>query len=90
MDENAELQQFSQDLLQEVIANSDNEEDGGLFPEEIFTRIFIDYLCDAGELEDGEVCHHQSRGIKVNGYNYHEVEGRLDLFVSIFNQKTNL
>ena len=36
MDENAELQQFSQDLLQEVIANSDNEEDGGLFPEEIF------------------------------------------------------
>ncbi|PZO44190.1 MAG: abortive phage infection protein [Pseudanabaena frigida] len=88
MDENAELQQFSQDLLQEVIANSDNEEDEGLFPEEIFTRIFIDHLCDAGELEDGEVCHHQSRGIKVNGYNYHEVEGRLDLFVSIFNQKT--
>lgn len=88
MDENAELQQFSQDLLQEVIANSDNEEDGGLFPEEIFTRIFIDHLCDAGELEDGEVCHHQSRGIKVNGYNYHEVEGRLDLFGSIFNQKT--
>lgn len=88
MDENAELQQFSQDLLQEVIANSDNEEDEGLFPEEIFTRIFIDHLCDAGELEDGEVCYHQSRGIKVNGYNYHEVEGRLDLFVSIFNQKT--
>jgi hypothetical protein len=88
MDENAELQQFSQDLLQEVIANSDYEEDEGLFPEEIFTRIFIDHLCDAGELEDGEICHHQSHGIKVSGYNYQEVEGRLDLFVSIFKSKT--
>ena len=87
MDENIELQQFSADLLQGVIASSDAEDDEGLFREEIFTRTFIDYLCDAGELEDGEVCHHYSRGIKVNGYNYEEVEGRLDLFVSIFNQK---
>jgi len=87
MDENVELQQFTADLLQEVIASSDVEEDGGLFREEIFTRVFIDYLCEAGELEDGEVCYHVARGIKVNGYHYQEAEGRLDLFVSIFNQK---
>ena len=87
MDENAELQQFAEDLLQEIIANSDNEETGGLFREDEFTRIFIEYLCEAGELEDGEVCHHYSRGIKVNGYHYQDVEGRLDLFVSILNQK---
>jgi hypothetical protein len=68
MDENAELQQFAADLLQEVIANSDTEEDEGLFREEIFTRTFIDYLCDAGELADGEVCYYVARGIKVNGY----------------------
>ena len=34
MDENAELQQFAEDLLQEIIANSDNEETGGLFRED--------------------------------------------------------
>jgi hypothetical protein len=90
MDENAELQQFAADLLQEVIANSDTEEDEGLFREEIFTRTFIDYLCDAGELADGEVCYYVARGIKVNGYYHQEVEGRLDLFVSIFNQKVPL
>jgi hypothetical protein len=87
MDENAELQQFAEDLLQEVIASPDAEEDVGLFREEIFTRIFIDYLCEAGELEDGEVCYHSARGVKVNGYNIQEAEGRLDLFVSIFTQK---
>jgi len=90
MDENAELQQFAADLLQEVIANSDAEEDEGLFREEIFTQTFINYLCDAGELADGEVCYYVARGIKVNGYHHQEVEGRLDLFVSIFNQKVPL
>ncbi len=87
MDEDAGLVQFAEDLRQEVIASSDADEDAGLFREEEFTRIFIDYLCEAGELEDGEVCYHIARGIKVNGYNIQEAEGRLDLFVSIFNQK---
>ena len=87
MDENVELQQFTSDLLQEVIIKSDIEEEEGLFREEIFTRTFIDYLCDAGELEDGEVCHYSARGIKVNGYYHQKLEGRLDLFISIFNQK---
>ena len=28
----------------------------------------IEYLTEAGELEDGHVCYHSARGIKVNGY----------------------
>ena len=84
-----ELNQFIKNLHQEVIINSEGnkaDEDSGSFREEEFTGLMIGYLTDAGELEDGHVCYHSARGIKVNGYNLQEDEGRLDLFVSIYTQ----
>jgi hypothetical protein len=84
-----ELVRFAEDLHQEVIINAEGnqtEEDGGSFREEAFTRLMIEYLTEAGELEDGSVCYHSARGIKVNGYNIQEEEGRLDLFISIYTQ----
>jgi hypothetical protein len=84
-----ELARFVENLQQEVIVNAEGdqtEEEGGSFREEAFTRIMIEYLTEAGELEDGHVCYHAARGIKVNGYNLQEEEGRLDLFISIYTQ----
>lgn len=84
-----ELDQFIKNLHQEIIISSEgnkSDEDSGSFREDEFTRLMIEYLIDAGELEDGHVCYHSARGIKVNGYNLQEDEGRLDLFVSIYTQ----
>ncbi len=84
-----ELARFAENLHQEVIIDAEGnqtEEDGGSFREEVFTRLMIEYLTEAGELEDGHVCYHAARGIKVNGYNLQAEEGRLDLFVSIYTQ----
>ena len=84
-----ELTRFVENLQQEVIINAEGnqtEEEGGSFREEAFTRLMIEYLTEAGELEDGYVCYHSARGIKINGYNIHEDEGRLDLFISIYTQ----
>jgi hypothetical protein len=84
-----QLARFAENLQQEVISNAEGnqtEEDGGAFREEAFTRLMIEYLTEAGELEDGHVCYHTARGIKVNGYNLQEEEGRLDLFISIYTQ----
>jgi len=84
-----ELARFAENLHQEVIIDaegSQTEEDEGSFREEVFTRLMIEYLIEAGELEDGHVCYHSARGIKVNGYNLQEEEGRLDLFISIYTQ----
>jgi len=84
-----ELTRFAENLRQEVIINAEGnqtEEDEGSFREEAFTRLMIDYLTEAGELEDGHVCYHSARGIKINGYNLQEDEGRLDLFISIYTQ----
>ncbi len=88
-----ELTRFVTALHQEVITNSESsntEEHEGSFREEEFTRLMIEYLIEAGELEDGHVCYHSARGIKVNGYNFQEEEGRLDLFVSIYTQNPTL
>lgn len=79
-----ELTKFYEDLTQEIInkAAIDETED---FRENIFTQIYIDYLCEAAEIEDGNVCYHESRGVKVNGYSISEDESNIVLFVSIYN-----
>ncbi len=62
-----ELRKFYIDLNQEIInkAAVDETED---FRENIFTQIYIDYLCEAAEIEDGNVCYHEANGVKINGY----------------------
>jgi len=83
------LHQFAEDFRQEVINQSEGaDEESDLFREDTFTSLVVDYLVENGELDDGHVCFHSARGIKVNGYNLDQDEGRLDLFISIFTQNT--
>jgi len=80
---------FAENFKQEIISNSEGAgEESDLFREDTFTSLVVDYLVENGELDDGCVCFHSARGIKVNGYNLNENEGRLDLFISIFTQDT--
>lgn len=84
-----ELARFAENFHQQVIVQAEgnqSEEEVGSFREDAFTRLMIEYLTEAGELEDGHVCYHSARGIKVNGYNLQEEEGRLDLFIFIYTQ----
>jgi sulfur relay (sulfurtransferase) complex TusBCD TusD component (DsrE family) len=84
-----ELTRFIENLHHEVITNSEGSNadgDKGSFREDSFTRLMIDYLIEAGEITDGHVCYHNARGVKINGYNIQEDEGRLDLFISIYTQ----
>lgn len=84
-----ELTKFYEDLSQEIInkAAIDETED---FRENIFTQIYIDYLCEAAEIEDGNVCFHEGRGVKVNGYSIAEDENSIVLFVSIYKNSPRL
>lgn len=89
MARNEELVKFYNDLSQEIInkATIDETED---FRENIFTQIYIDYLCEAAEIEDGNVCFHEGRGVKVNGYSITEDESTIVLFVSIYKNNPQL
>lgn len=84
-----ELNSFYEDLSQEIInkAAIDETED---FRENVFTQIYIDYLCEAAEIDDGNVCFHEARGIKVNGYSISEDENEMVLFVSIYKNNPKL
>lgn len=89
MAKNDELMKFYEDLSQEIInkAAMDETED---FRENIFTQIYIDYLCEAAEIEDGNVCFHEGRGVKVNGYSIAEDDSSIVLFVSIYKNSPQL
>lgn len=75
------LLEFSKDFQQEIINLSevDGEEN---FREDQFTRLFMDYLTDFDEIEDGDVCSYRGRGMQVNGYSFLEELDQLVLFVA--------
>lgn len=76
------LEKFAEDFRQEII-NLADAEDLEQFRGDQFTELMIEHLSDAGEIDDGNVCSHAARGIKVNGYSVSEDEDCLDLFTSI-------
>lgn len=78
-----ELVKFYQDLSQEIINKAALEETEE-FRENIFTQIYIDYLTEAAEIEDGNIAYHEARGMKVNGYSIAEDETYIAIFVSIY------
>lgn len=84
-----ELKKFYHDLSQEVINKAVMEETED-FRENIFTQIYIDYLSEAAELDDGNVCFHEARGVKVNGYSLSEDETSITLFVSIYKNNPHI
>lgn len=87
MNEKQGLNSFCEDLLQEVFVGACDVEDCG-FKVDQFTRMVVDYLIEAGEVEDVNVCFYKSRGMQLNGYNVNQDEDCLDIFVSVFNQQT--
>ena len=50
-----ELNQFAEEFRQEVLSQCDGE-DSAHFREDKFTEVMIDYLKQANEVDDGEVC----------------------------------
>ena len=82
------LEQFATTFQQQVIARVEAEE-AGAFKEEMFVKVMLDYLADAGEIVDGEVCLHRTTGVtgrpsmQVSGYALSENGESLDLLVAI-------
>lgn len=81
MDSVKSLENFSQDIHQQVIATADIEGEEA-FREDKFTELMIEYLTDAGEVDDGIVCSYRAKGLQVNGYSLSEDEEVFDIFIS--------
>src|SRR5882672_55765 len=77
------LDQFAEDFRQDVLASAeiDDSED---FAENAFSRRMLDYIAEAGELGDADVCNYRGGGLKLNGYELNPEEESLDLAVSVY------
>ncbi len=85
MRDDIDLKEFAESQLQQIVSAA--EAGGGDDQrEDEFTRLMLDYLADAGEIGDSEVCYHGARGLKVNGYAINHEADCLDLFYSYFTQ----
>lgn len=83
MTESERLDAFSENLLQEVFIEADSEEEGS-FRLNAFTRIAGEYLIDAGEVSDLIVCYRKHTGMQCNGYDIHDDDTGVDIFISLF------
>src|SRR5258706_13483574 len=77
------LEQFAQDFRQDVLALAEIE-DSEDFAENAFSRRMLEYIAEAGELGDADVCDYKASGLKLNGYELNSEEESLDLAVSIY------
>lgn len=85
MDAENGLSQFAQDMQQQVMARAavEGEEE---FKENVFTEVAVEYLAEAGELDDVGVCAHRARGVQVNGYAISDIsedDQQVDLLVTV-------
>lgn len=83
MEQEQEIAKFYNDICQEVI-NKSSVEDEEAQRVDTFTQIYIENLCEAGELTDGIAIFYKDRqkGIRCNGFSLSEDYSELILFVS--------
>jgi hypothetical protein len=77
----SDLIDFATNFQQDVFARAESHSQPD-FKVNTFTRMIIEYLTEAGELEDAEDCYFKARGMEISGYNIGKDDECLDLFVS--------
>jgi hypothetical protein len=83
------IKEFGEEFRQEVLSRC-NEEDSGHFREDKFTEVMIEYLAQANEVDEGDVCYHKNaaRGEKLNGFSLSGDGECADLFVACYRGAT--
>lgn len=56
--------------------------------EDVLTSVMLDYLQDAGEVEDPIVCSFRNQGLQMNAYEFSEDYSELTIFVTCFSDET--
>ena len=89
-----ELNKFYQTVMQDVVAMQSGDEDGDT-QEQIFTRICQEILSEAGETEDCYLAYDErdfgKKGQhKINGYSLSENYENVDLFITLFNNSSEI
>ena len=76
------LIRFAENLRQDVIVTAEAEGDEAL-RSEVFTRMVLETLEEAGEIEEGITAYHRDRGVEVSGYGIDD-DGAINLFTTLY------
>ena len=68
--------------IEDVLEHSD-----GSSWEDHFAEIMIEHLTEAAEIDDGEICEHKRKGLKINGYSYGSDIDCIDIFTVFCSRK---
>ena len=82
-----QLDDFAVSVHQEILTSAEAEVESAALLPDLFTGWMIANLTDFGEVDDGEVCYHQARGIEVSGYSLDLEESTLALFLTRYTGK---
>ena len=80
---NKSLDQFYEDFNEEIQVSYETDS-SGWNKEDFFTSIMIEYLEEAGEVNDSIMCPFRGYGLQLNAYSIVEDFSALDIFVSIY------
>lgn len=80
---NKSLVQFYEDFNEEIQVSYETDS-SGWNKEDFFTSIMLEYLEDAGEVNDYIMCPFRGYGLQLNAYSIAEDFSTLDIFVSIY------
>jgi len=78
------LDQFYTEFIDEVNLANDSQSDGWA-KEDFFTAIVLEYLADAGEIDDIIMCPYRDRGLQLNAYIIADDYETVEIYVSVFN-----
>ncbi|MGC5322412.1 AIPR family protein [Micromonospora arida] len=79
------LDEFAEQLQQDLISEASLVGEERMIRDVFVARMVAD-LSEAGELDDGEACFHQARGVEVSGYHLSADGQTLDLFGVVLTQ----
>jgi hypothetical protein len=75
--------QFYEDFITDIELASESQ-DSGWTKEDFFIAVALEYLSDAGEMDDTIICPYRDRGLQLNAYSISDDYEIVELYVSVF------
>lgn len=77
------LKDFASDFYQQILQAKENDA-YNMEIEDFFTTVMLEYLEEAGEVEEPIICPFRGYGLQMNGYSVSEEYENVDIYVSLF------
>lgn len=85
MDQQNQIDELLASINREIEDIQEHSDD--LSWEDQFAEMMIEHLTEAGEIDDGEICEHKRKSLKINGYSYGSDIDSIDIFTVFCSRK---